>query len=39
MDHVESDWAARLGDRIAWLIIALIAAFMAYGFLGTMLFG
>lgn len=39
MDQVEHDWADRLGKRISAVILAFLAAFLAYGFLGWIVFG
>jgi hypothetical protein len=39
MDQTEHDWADRIGKRISTVIVALLAAFLAYGFLNWIVFG
>lgn len=39
MDEDAQDWAEQIGKHISTIVIALLAALFAYGFLGHFVFG
>ena len=39
MEQTKEDWADRLGKQISTVILVLLGAFLAYGFLGWIVFG